>query len=94
MLRICARALAAALLVTAAAIAVRIPNEGLGVSVLYVGSSCVLAYAGFRRGGGGGHTNSRRSRGLFVLGYGASGSAHDERAGVPLRREGLGSGAS
>jgi len=51
MLRIYARVLAAALLVTAAAIAVRIPHEGLGVSVLYVGSSCVLAYAGFRRGG-------------------------------------------
>ena len=51
MLRIYARVLAAALVVTAAAIAVRIPNEGLGLSVLYVGSSCVLAYAGFRRGG-------------------------------------------
>ena len=51
MLRIYARVLAAALVVTAAAIALRIPNEGMGLSVLYVGSSCVLAYAGFRRGG-------------------------------------------
>ena len=50
MLRIYARVLAAALVVTAAAIAVRISNEGLGLSVLCVGSSCVLAYAGFRRG--------------------------------------------
>jgi len=50
MLRIYASVLAA-LVVATAAIAVRIPNEGLGLSVLYVGSSCVLAYAGFRRGG-------------------------------------------
>jgi hypothetical protein len=49
MLRIYARVLAVALVATAAAIAVRIPNEGLVVSVLYVGSSCVLAYAGFSR---------------------------------------------
>ena len=50
MLRIYARVLAAALVVTAAAIAIRIPHEGLGLSMLYVGSSCVFAYAGFRRG--------------------------------------------
>ena len=53
MLRIYARLLAAALVViaVAAAIAVRIPAEGLGVSVLfYVGSAAVFAYAGFRRG--------------------------------------------
>src|SRR5919206_21144 len=50
MLRIYARVLAAVLLVIAAAAAVRIPNEGLGVSVLYVGSAAVFAYAGFRRG--------------------------------------------
>jgi hypothetical protein len=51
MLRIYARLLAAALVATAAAIAVRIPAEGLGVGVLfYVGSAAVFAYAGFRRG--------------------------------------------
>jgi hypothetical protein len=51
MLRIYARLLAAALVATAAAIAVRIPAEGLVVSVLfYAGSAAVLAYAGFRRG--------------------------------------------
>ena len=53
MLRIYARLLAAALVViaVAAAIAVRIPSEGLGVGVLfYVGSAAVFAYAGFRRG--------------------------------------------
>ena len=51
MLRIYARVLAAALVVIAAAAAVGIPKEGLGVSVLYVGSAAVFAYAGFRRGG-------------------------------------------
>jgi hypothetical protein len=51
MLRIYARVLAAALVVIAvAAAAVRIPNEGLGLSVLYAGSAAVFAYAGFRRG--------------------------------------------
>ena len=51
MLRIYARLLAAALVATAAAIAVRIPNEGLLLSVLfYVGSAAIFAYAGFRRG--------------------------------------------
>jgi hypothetical protein len=51
MLRIYARLLAAALVATAAAIAVRMPTEGVGVSVLfYVGSAAVFAYAGFRRG--------------------------------------------
>ena len=50
MLRIYARVLAAVLLVIAAAAAVRIPNEGLGVSVLYLGLAAVFAYAGFRRG--------------------------------------------
>ena len=49
MLRIYARVLAAALVVMAAAAAVRIPNEGLGVSALYVGSAAVFAYAGFSR---------------------------------------------
>jgi hypothetical protein len=50
MLRIYARVLAAALVVIAAAAAVGILKEGLGVSVLYVGSAAVFAYAGFRRG--------------------------------------------
>ena len=50
MLRIYARVLAAALVVIAAAAAVGIPKEGLGVSVLYVGSAAVFAYARFRRG--------------------------------------------
>ena len=51
MLRIYARVLAAALLAIAvAATVVRVPNEGLlGVSLLYVGSAAVFAYAGFRR---------------------------------------------
>ena len=50
MLRIYARVLAAAVVVIAAAAAVGIPKEGLGVSVLYVGSAAVFAYARFRRG--------------------------------------------
>jgi hypothetical protein len=50
MLRIYARLLAAALIAMAVVATVRIPNEGLGVSVLYVGSAAVFAYAGFRRG--------------------------------------------
>jgi hypothetical protein len=50
MLRIYARRLAAALIAMAVVATVRIPNEGLGVSVLYVGSAAVFAYAGFRRG--------------------------------------------
>jgi hypothetical protein len=50
MLRIYARLLAAALVAIAAAAALRIPNWGLGVSVLYGGSATVFAYAGFRRG--------------------------------------------
>jgi len=49
-LRIYARLLAAALVAMAVVATVRIPNEGLGVSVLYVGSAAVFAYAGFRRG--------------------------------------------
>ena len=51
MLRIYARLLAAALVAMAVVATVRIPNEGLGVSVLYAGSAAVFAYAGFRRGG-------------------------------------------
>ena len=50
MLRIYARLLAAALVAMAVLATVRIPNVGLGVSVLYVGSAAVFAYAGFRRG--------------------------------------------
>jgi hypothetical protein len=49
MLRIYARVLAAALVAMAVA-AVRIPNEGLGVSILYVALAAIFAYAGFRRG--------------------------------------------
>ena len=49
MLRIYARVLAVALVVIAVAVAVRLANEGLGASVLYVGSAVVLAYAGFSR---------------------------------------------
>jgi hypothetical protein len=50
MLRIYARVLAAALVAMAVASAVRITNEGLVLSVLYVGLAAVFAYAGFRRG--------------------------------------------
>ncbi len=50
MLRIYARVLAAALVAIAVAAAVRIPNGGLGLSVLYVVSAAVFAYAGIRRG--------------------------------------------
>jgi hypothetical protein len=49
MLRIYARVLAAALVVIAVAAAVGIPNGGLGVSVLYMVSAAVFAYAGFSR---------------------------------------------
>jgi hypothetical protein len=51
MLRIYARVLAAALVVIAVAAAVGIPKEGLGLSVLYVVSAAVFAYAGFSRMG-------------------------------------------
>jgi hypothetical protein len=50
MLRIYARLLAVALVAMAVVATVRIPNGGLGVSVLYAGSAAVFAYAGFRRG--------------------------------------------
>src|SRR5215211_4322726 len=50
MLRIYARLLAVALVAMAVVATVRIPNWALGVSVLYVGSAAVFAYAGFRRG--------------------------------------------
>jgi|SRR5215203_985610 len=50
MLRIYARVLAAALVAMAVATAVRMPNEGLGVSILYVALAAIFAYAGFRRG--------------------------------------------
>jgi hypothetical protein len=49
MLRIYARVLAVALVAMAVTTAVRITNEGLGLSVLYVGSAAVFFYAGFRR---------------------------------------------
>jgi hypothetical protein len=52
MLRTYARVVAVALIVIAVAAALRLPNEGLGVigvSVLYVGSATVFAYAGLSR---------------------------------------------
>jgi hypothetical protein len=49
MLRIYARVSAAVLAVIAIAAAVRISSAGLGVSVLYVGSAAIFAYAGFSR---------------------------------------------
>ena len=49
-MRVYARLLAVALVAIAVAAAVRIPNGGLGVSVLYAGSAAIFAYAGFRRG--------------------------------------------
>jgi hypothetical protein len=47
MLRIYARVSAAVLALIAIAAAVRISRVGLGVSVLYLGSAAVFAYAGF-----------------------------------------------
>jgi hypothetical protein len=47
MLRIYARVWAAVLALIAIAAAVRISRVGLGVSVLYLGSAAVFAYAGF-----------------------------------------------
>jgi len=47
MLRIYARVSAAVLAVVAMAAALRISSAGLGVSVLYVGSAAIFAYAGF-----------------------------------------------
>ena len=47
MLRIYARVLAAVLAMIAIVAAVRISRVGLGVSVLYLGSAAVFAYAGF-----------------------------------------------
>ena len=49
MLRIYARVWAAVLALIALAAAVRISRVGLGVSVLYLGSAAVFAYAGFSR---------------------------------------------
>jgi hypothetical protein len=49
MLRIYARVSAAVLAVIAIAVAVRISSAGLGVSVVYVGSAGIFAYAGFSR---------------------------------------------
>ena len=49
MLRIYARVWAAVLALIAIAAAVRISRVGLGVSVLYLGSAAVFAYAGFSR---------------------------------------------
>ena len=49
MLRIYARLLAAALVAMAGVATVLIPEKGLGVSVLYLGSAAVFAYAGFSR---------------------------------------------
>jgi hypothetical protein len=47
MLRFYARVVAVVLAVIAIAAAVRISRVGLGVSVLYLGSAAVFAYAGF-----------------------------------------------
>ena len=49
MLRIYARVVAAVLAVIAIAAALRISIAGLGVSVLYLGSAAIFAYAGFSR---------------------------------------------
>ena len=49
MLRIYARVSAAALTVIAVLAALRISSAGLGVSLLYVGSAGIFAYAGFSR---------------------------------------------
>lgn len=49
MLRIYARVLAAALGVIAIVAALRMSSAGLGVSVLYLGSAAVFAYAGLSR---------------------------------------------
>jgi hypothetical protein len=49
MLRIYARVSATVLALIAIAAAVRISTVGLGVSVLYLGSAAVFAYAGFSR---------------------------------------------
>ena len=49
MLRIYARVLAAVVAVIAVAAAVRISIAGLGVSVLYLSSAIIFAYAGFSR---------------------------------------------
>jgi hypothetical protein len=49
MLRIYARVWAAVLALIAIAAAVHISRVGLGVSVLYLGSAAVFAYAGFSR---------------------------------------------
>ncbi len=49
MLRIYARVVAAVLAVIAIAAALRMSIAGLGVSVLYLGSAAIFAYAGFSR---------------------------------------------
>ena len=49
MLRIYARVSAAVLAVIAVAAAVLISKAGLGVSVLYLSSAAIFAYAGFSR---------------------------------------------
>src|SRR5919112_393021 len=84
MLRIYARLLAAALVVIAAAAAVGIPKEGLGGRLrlrwLSARGGCVRE----KRGG---------DHGLGFVGVGAFVGASDGHPWVPLRGEGLGSGA-
>jgi hypothetical protein len=88
MLRIYARVLTVVLAVVAIAAAVRIP--GWACSIWARRSSSPT------RAFGRGHREcpkGRGSNGLFLLAFGVAGGAHHGCPRVPIRREGLGSGA-
>jgi len=67
MLRIYARVLAAVLVLIAVAVALRIPSAGRDVSVLYVGSAAIFAYAGLSRRNSGIIRSVVAAMGVFFL---------------------------
>jgi hypothetical protein len=90
MLRIYARVWAA---VIAMAAAVRISRVGLGVSVLYLSSAAIFAYAGYSRRSSMIIRSVVAAMGIFFLAFGSVGSFHHEHPRIPLRRERMGRGA-
>ncbi len=93
MLRIYARAVAAVLAVIAIAAALRMSIAGLGVSVLYLGSAAIFAYAGFSRMNSTIIRSVVAAMGLVFLLSGLLVSSHHEHPRVPLSGKGLGSRA-
>ena len=93
MLRIYARVVAAVLAVIAIAAALRISIAGLGVSVLYLGSAAIFAYAGFSRMNPTIIRSVVAAMGLVFLLSGLLVALTMSILGFPFRRKGLGSGA-